>query len=224
MNTPTAASTNALVVAVKAHAQKNYKTGGWSMVIETMSDDEILREIGKARSTSGAIKAVEKVAALWEEARQNTEPDDAEFDADIQPGEEMAEQDDADVPPAEDAEAAEQAPADQDTRMKGHKDGCRCIGCRASRGEKTTPKVEGKAKAPKTANACRCGCGGSTGGRYQPGHDARHNALLRKAYEAGEMSREQALAQVTGQLASKLARSLDLADKAVASKAAKVAA
>ena len=48
--------------------------------------------------------------------------------------------------------------------------------------EEVTPEGEPKAKKAKKAKegqACTCGCGGTTkGGRYLPGHDAKHHAQM----------------------------------------------
>lgn len=41
------------------------------------------------------------------------------------------------------------------------------------------------AKAPKDPRACECGCGENTkGGRYRPGHDAKHHARLKAEEKA----------------------------------------
>lgn len=62
--------------------------------------------------------------------------------------------------------------------------------------ENTTPTVTKPAKAkkePKAPSACWCGCGGLTGGKFVPGHDARfHGAAKRhaRAIAAGENPEE----------------------------------
>jgi hypothetical protein len=67
---------------------------------------------------------------------------------------------------------------------------------------------------------CGCGCGMSVSRHYRPGHDARHSGELRRAYEAGTLTREQALAAVAHSplLVSKLGRALDLASARMAAK------
>jgi hypothetical protein len=44
------------IVAVKAHAQAHYNDGGWDIVVEAMSDEDIYWVIYKARSSKGAIE------------------------------------------------------------------------------------------------------------------------------------------------------------------------
>lgn len=58
--------------------------------------------------------------------------------------------------------------------------------------ENTTPTVAKPAKAkkePKAPSACWCGCGGLTGGKFVPGHDARFHGQAKRharAIAAGE--------------------------------------
>ena len=45
-------------------------------------------------------------------------------------------------------------------------------------------KAESKTKKePKAKNSCLCGCGGETGGRFVPGHDARYYSWARQVAE-----------------------------------------
>jgi hypothetical protein len=80
-----------------------------------------------------------------------------------------------------------------------------------------------KPKLSAKPNECKCGCGALVSKSYKPGHDARHASKLRVAYEAGEVTREQAIEAVGAGtlLASKLNRSLDLADQRNAARSAK---
>jgi hypothetical protein len=47
-----------MVDAVKKHALANYEQGGWDIVVECWTDDQIDEEIGLARSNATAIKRV----------------------------------------------------------------------------------------------------------------------------------------------------------------------
>lgn len=38
----------------------------------------------------------------------------------------------------------------------------------------------GKPPKAKTLNACWCGCGGTTGGKFQPGHDSKFHSLAKQ--------------------------------------------
>jgi hypothetical protein len=51
-------------------------------------------------------------------------------------------------------------------------------------GKAKAEKVAKAPKAPREQKACRCGCGGTTGGTFCPGHDARYYGWL-KAISAG---------------------------------------
>lgn len=43
------------------------------------------------------------------------------------------------------------------------------------------PEIERAAQAPAAGPDCQCGCGERTrGGKYKPGHDARHHARLKR--------------------------------------------
>lgn len=58
----------AMLSAVKTYAVKNYESGkGWDYLVETMSDDEILALIGRARTVNGAIWAVwnKSIRTMW---------------------------------------------------------------------------------------------------------------------------------------------------------------
>src|SRR5262245_33529127 len=83
----------------------------------------------------------------------------------------------------------------------------------------TTRKTKATAAAPKEGT-CRCGCGEATTVRYRPGHDARHCSQLRKQFEDGKLTRDQALAAVShsDKLTAKLGRSLDLAAERIAAR------
>ncbi len=45
---------------------------------------------------------------------------------------------------------------------------------------KSKPKAKAREKKEKVLHDCHCGCGGTTFANFQPGHDARIYALLRK--------------------------------------------
>jgi len=59
----------ALVDAVKAHALKHYEKGGWDYIVETMDDEDIAEEIGKATTERGAIAKVGTLADLLGDRR-----------------------------------------------------------------------------------------------------------------------------------------------------------
>jgi hypothetical protein len=63
------ADTQALVAGVRAHAEKCYEWGGWDILVETWSDEEIVAEMGYATSVAGAIAKVRKVVGLQGSAR-----------------------------------------------------------------------------------------------------------------------------------------------------------
>lgn len=60
------------------------------------------------------------------------------------------------------------------------------VAAKSAKGNPLPAKVAPKAtkvkaeKAPRVMSACRCGCGGQTGGTFCPGHDARYFGWLKK--------------------------------------------
>jgi hypothetical protein len=65
-------TTEELIADVKEHALRYYANGkGWDYVIETMSDEDIAKHIGKATSKYGARNRVYKVVSLWAELRDD---------------------------------------------------------------------------------------------------------------------------------------------------------
>lgn len=47
-------------------------------------------------------------------------------------------------------------------------------------------KTAPKAKAPKTAGKCMCGCGKSVDGKFVQGHDAKLHSKVIEAVESGK--------------------------------------
>jgi hypothetical protein len=62
-----------LIEEVKAHANKNYNTGGWDEIVECLSDDDIADLIGDCRTVSGAIAKAAKYADQCGEVRDSIE-------------------------------------------------------------------------------------------------------------------------------------------------------
>ena len=57
-------SPSSVVEAVKAYAVEHYTDGGWDVIVETMSDEDIAREIGGARTLNGAVKKLRPLVSL----------------------------------------------------------------------------------------------------------------------------------------------------------------
>lgn len=55
----------ALIDAVKAYALAHYDAGGWDVVVECFTDEEIAEQIGKARTLEGALKKFSDVVDVW---------------------------------------------------------------------------------------------------------------------------------------------------------------
>jgi hypothetical protein len=62
-----AATTAELVAAVKAHAMKHYDDGGWDVVVEAMTDEDIVAAIGWATTPTGAIGKMRTSVSVWAE-------------------------------------------------------------------------------------------------------------------------------------------------------------
>jgi hypothetical protein len=54
-----------LVEAVKAHAEAHYEDGGWDVIVECWSDEEIAQQIGRARTVKGALAAFRYIVSGW---------------------------------------------------------------------------------------------------------------------------------------------------------------
>lgn len=63
----------ALIAAVREHAQKHYEEGGWDYVVECYEDADILEEIGDARTPAQAIANVKRIVNLRDERRREVE-------------------------------------------------------------------------------------------------------------------------------------------------------
>jgi hypothetical protein len=224
------------IAAIKEYATANYEDG-WSVVIETMTDDEIADKVKTARSLNGAIAMLRKnVVDIWKQQLANASSGDVADDEFSEEAAEQAEAEDGDAHRGLDEDqaqaAAEDGPAEAPAAvvgMKGHKPMCGCVGCKSARAKAGFPddpavaKVKAakpaQPKVAKTPNACRCGCGNSTGSTFAPGHDARFASLLKKAYLAGEITKDDAQGQASAvslNFSSKVRRMLDLADQAIA--------
>jgi len=53
-----------LVQAVRDYANANYNKGGWDIIVECWSDEDISGEIGNVKTVSGAIRKVSKVVQV----------------------------------------------------------------------------------------------------------------------------------------------------------------
>lgn len=54
-----------LVQAVKDYATKNYNKGGWDVIVECWSDEQIAKCIGGARTERAAIRAVRQIVDAY---------------------------------------------------------------------------------------------------------------------------------------------------------------
>jgi len=59
-----------LIAAVREHALANYEKDGWDYLVECWSDEDIAKEIGRSRTTQGAISKCRRVVKLLDERRQ----------------------------------------------------------------------------------------------------------------------------------------------------------
>src|SRR5580693_7794523 len=55
------AARQAVIDGVKAHALEHYSDGGWDVVVEAWSDDQILDAASGSRTVSGAVKMLSAV-------------------------------------------------------------------------------------------------------------------------------------------------------------------
>lgn len=59
-----------LLNEIKAYAKENYSKG-WDVILETVSDDDILREIGNATTLRGAKWKLRKIVAAQREKAES---------------------------------------------------------------------------------------------------------------------------------------------------------
>ena len=59
-----------LIAAVREYALANYEKDGWDYLVECWSDEDIAGEIGRAKTTQGAISKCRRVVKLLDERRQ----------------------------------------------------------------------------------------------------------------------------------------------------------
>lgn len=64
---------NELIQAVKDHAQAHYNDGGWDVVVECWSDEDIARTIKGARTAKGAVKKVAVIVSVYKDRQADAE-------------------------------------------------------------------------------------------------------------------------------------------------------
>jgi hypothetical protein len=60
----------AMIDAVKAHAQEHYATGGWDYIIECYEDSDILELINGCNSPENAIRCAGRVMKMKDDYRR----------------------------------------------------------------------------------------------------------------------------------------------------------
>lgn len=61
----------ALIQAVREHALDHYNDGGWDVIVECWTDEQIAETIGKARTPKGAIAKFRHVVAIYDDRQQD---------------------------------------------------------------------------------------------------------------------------------------------------------
>lgn len=54
-----------IVDAVKAHALAHYNDGGWDVIVEAWTDQEIAEVIGQACTVHGALQLFKPLVSIW---------------------------------------------------------------------------------------------------------------------------------------------------------------
>lgn len=54
-----------LVEQVKAYALARYETGGWDVIVECYSDDELAEAIDGAKTLRGALRKLSPLVSVW---------------------------------------------------------------------------------------------------------------------------------------------------------------
>lgn len=55
----------ALAQQLMAYAEGHYEDGGWDVIVECWSEEDIIAQIGKARTLAGAIKKFAWLVDVW---------------------------------------------------------------------------------------------------------------------------------------------------------------
>lgn len=59
------AEADAVVAIVTEHATRNYERGGWDVIVECWSRDDILKAVGRAHSKVRVLKALRDVVSIY---------------------------------------------------------------------------------------------------------------------------------------------------------------
>jgi hypothetical protein len=59
------------IAAIRSHACKNYRHGGWDYLVECWSDAEIIEEMGEAKTLKGAIRNVGRSLKIMDDYRRD---------------------------------------------------------------------------------------------------------------------------------------------------------
>ena len=54
-----------MINGVKAHAQANYDKGGWDVIVECWSDEQIYEATKTCRTISGAVRELSGVVSVY---------------------------------------------------------------------------------------------------------------------------------------------------------------
>lgn len=65
--------TKALVEAVKRHATEHYNDGGWDVIVECWSDDELAHTIRGAKTVRGALRKVGTIVSVYADRQADAE-------------------------------------------------------------------------------------------------------------------------------------------------------
>ena len=85
--TATTTTAPALIAEVRAYAVEHYNDGGWDVIVETFSDDELAAAIGGARTLGGALRKLRPSVSVWADRDAEAR---AEADAAREPAPEAA--------------------------------------------------------------------------------------------------------------------------------------
>jgi len=60
-----------MVARIKSHAKANYEKGGWDVIVECYSDDDILEMISDYNTWDEAFKFVKTLVSVWAERQDD---------------------------------------------------------------------------------------------------------------------------------------------------------
>ena len=77
-------TTKELVKHIKSYAADRYEQGGWDVIVEAWSDEEIAEQLGNARTKDGAQRKFWPLVLIWSEKQSDAAVHAADAEGEIE--------------------------------------------------------------------------------------------------------------------------------------------